>query len=334
MSADVPPALNTRRSSLDMNTPTIYYRAMSHFGRFRVSGKDAAVLLHHLTTNNIKKLRVDEGCDAILISNKARVLDWLQIWRESQDSYLVLTSPNRRALFAPHALKFVLYKQDVSIEDLTEKSALYGLFGQNLDAALATLGVEALADAPANTVAKIELEGTPVWLSRTRRLPGNGLLLGSESGQALQILAEKLGAVPCDDATYNTLRIEAGIPVAGLELTEDINPWEANFDFAISLDKGCYNGQEVIARLNTYKKIKQRLLGVRLETALPNGERRALLQNGRNAGVLTSSAHSPRHGAIGLGFIRTDFQEAGQVLEVQSTPPQNAVVSALPFETS
>jgi folate-binding protein YgfZ len=304
---------------------------MSHFGRFRVSGKDAAVLLHHLTTNNIKKLQPDQGCDAILISNKARVLDWLQIWRESGDSYLVLTSPNRRELFAPHARKFVLYQQDVTIEDVTERTALMGIFGTGVDTAVKDADGEASLDVPLNGVVYSLWDEHPLWLSGTRRLPGNGMLIGGNDAGALEKMAISSGAVLCDDVTYNSLRIEAGIPVTGLELTDEINPWEANFNFAISLDKGCYNGQEIIARLNTYKKIKQRLMGVRLESALPMGERFVLRSNGRNAGLLTSSATSSHLGAIGLAFIRTDYQEIGTVLEVESLPSQKAVICELPF---
>src|SRR5690606_29357024 len=163
--------------------------------------------------------------------------------------------PNRRAMFAPHAQKFVLYRQDVKIEDVTESGALLGIFGDNLPGVLEQLNSTALLDAPLNTVVKTEANGLAISLMRTRRLPGNGVLLWSEAAAKLQALVQSLSLSPCDDATYNALRIQAGIPVAGLELTEDINPWEANFDFAISLDKGCYNGQEVVARLNTYKKI-------------------------------------------------------------------------------
>lgn len=304
---------------------------MSHFGRFHVSGVDAAVLLHHLTTNNIKKLQVGQGCDAILISNKARVLDWLSIWREDS-GYSVLTSPNRRAMFAPHAQKFVLYRQEVKIKDETENGALFGLFGSDVRGVLAKWDAEAVLDAPLDSIIRIEVQGVSIKLSRTRRLPGTGIFLQSDDRVGLQQMVAESGIALCEDATYNALRIEAGIPVAGIELTEDINPWEANLDFAISLDKGCYNGQEIVARLNTYQKIKQRLMGLRLETPLENGPRVPLKSETRNAGELTSSANSARFGPIGLGFIRTDFQETGRTLQVESTPAQSAVVSLLPFE--
>jgi folate-binding protein YgfZ len=316
-----------------LDRPT-FWRAMSHFGRFSVEGADTATLLHHLSTNHIKKLKDGEGCDAILISSKARVLDWLTIWRES-GKFKVLTSPNRSAMFVPHAQRFVLYRQEVRFNNVSNHGALWGLFGAEVPAVLRQWNAEAILDAPVNNRISCDVEGVPLWLSQTRRLPGGGVLVESENAAALQRLIEKTEIPLCDDETYNTQRVEAGLPATGLELTEDVNPWEADLDFAISLDKGCYNGQEIIARLNTYKKVKQGLFGLKLQNPLEmqvvTASKVLLKSNGRDAGFLTSSADSSRFGSIGLAYIRNDFQQPGQELEVLSTPPQTATVSLLPF---
>ena len=273
------------------------WRDCSHFGQFRISGADAATLLHHLTTNDIKRLKSGTSCDAVLISHKGRVLDWLSIVRE-ENSFLLITSPNRRAMFKPHAEKFILFRQDVKIEDVTER--LWGVFGPQAQQECAI---------------------------PTNRLPGGGFWMLNK-----QFPDDS----PCDDATYNVLRVEAGVPVTGLELTETVNPWEAGLDNAISLHKGCYNGQEIIARLNTYKKVKQGLFGLRLEQQIPlpqliNAPAK-LTSEGREAGFVTSSALSPRFGPIALAFVRGDYQSPGQKLQV--TLPdgsQDAAVCALPF---
>lgn len=270
----------------------LVWRDMSHFGRFRVSGQDAVNLLHHLTTQDIKGQKVGEAREAVLISNKARVLDWLTIERTAADSFLVVTSPNRRALFAPHAQKFILFRQDVKIQDITDDSQLWGAFGPE--------------------ASEIELPKQP-----TRRLPNGGFL----------VHLKPEGAVSCDNDTFNVLRVESGLPVAGLELTEDVNPWEAGFDFAISLAKGCYNGQEVVARLHAYKKIKQGLFGLKLEK-LPAALPTSLKKDGKNAGFVTSAVQSPRYGPIGLGYVRGDYQEEGQSLEADGQAVQ---VARLPF---
>lgn len=271
------------------------WRDLSHFGQFRVSGKDAATLLHHLTTNDIKGLKTGAACDSVLISHKGRVLDWLTILRE-ENALFVITSPNRRTMFKPHAEKFILFRQDVQIGEIT--GPLW-----------ATFGPQAKGDIP------------------SRRLPGGGFFVMNEQFS---------DTPPCDDETYNVLRVEAGVPVTGLELTESINPWEANLDDSISLHKGCYNGQEVIARLNTYQKVKQGLFGLRLESEIPMSQLAAapvkLICAGRDAGFVTSSATSPRFGPIALAFVRGDYQNSGQQLEVQALDgTQSATVCALPF---
>ncbi len=267
---------------------------MSHFGRFSVSGSDAAALLHHLTTQDIKGQPVGEAREAVMISSKARVLDWLTILRLETNHFRVITSPNRRQMFAPHARQFVLFRQDVKIQDETDSGPMGGAFG------------------PQETP-----NSRQNW--RTKRLPGGGFL---------QFEAPQ-NAVSMDNDTFNVLRIEAGIPVTGLELTEEINPWEAGMEGAISLAKGCYNGQEVVARLHAYKKIKQGLFGLKLEK-IPAELPQKLSKDGKNAGFLTSAIESPRFGPIGLGFVRGDFQSEGERLELDG---QMAHVTALPFAT-
>ncbi len=267
-------------------------RDMSHFGRFEVAGADAAALLHHLTTQDIKGQALGETREAVMISSKARVLDWLTIIRLETARFCVITSPNRRALFAPHAQQFILFRQDVKITDITETGPLWGVFGPQSS--------------------EIAAQKWP-----TTRLPGGGFLLFERPQNATSI----------DNDTFNLLRIESGIPVAGLELTEEINPWEVGLEGAISLAKGCYNGQEVVARLHAYKKIKQGLFGLKLGT-LPVELPQKLSKNGKNAGFITSAIESPRFGPIALGFVRGDYQSEGETLDLGA---QEVAVTTLPF---
>jgi folate-binding protein YgfZ len=307
------------------------WRDMSHFGRFSVGGADGGALLHHLTTNDIKALRPGAGCDAALLTSKARLLDVLSIFRRDHD-FLVVTSPNRRAMFAPHAQKFILYRQDVRVADITDATALWGLFGPATQRFLDDFGVSDILEAPLNTPRKINRDGAEFYIAHTSRLPLSGVLLWSDEPAKLPELARGSGLPICDNETYNVLRIEAGVPVAGLEITEEVNPWEAALGSAISLHKGCYNGQEIIARLNTYKKVKQRLRGLKLQSAIPMGERVALECDGRNAGFITSSVLSPRFGPVALAYVRGDYASAGQQVEVvRGDERQSATIADLPF---
>ncbi|HVF09785.1 MAG TPA: glycine cleavage T C-terminal barrel domain-containing protein [Abditibacteriaceae bacterium] len=310
------------------------WREMSHFGRFRCSGSEAGAILHHLTTNDIKSLRPGTGCDAALISSKARVLDWLTVYR-LDDEFLVVTSPNRRPIFAPHVQKFILFRQDAHVADATDATAMCGLFGPRAGDVLAGLGVTELLQAPLNAHRVLTVSGVPCHIARTQRLPCGGVLLWSQDGAGLRRLVQESALPLCDNETFNVLRVEAGLPVAGLELTEDINPWEARLDAMVSLSKGCYNGQEVVARLHTYQKVKQRLCGLRLQQTIAPRERVLLRAEGRAAGFITSSVHSPRFGPIALAYVRGDYQEPGRELEVALEGAMNtAMVTTLPFVTT
>lgn len=312
------------------------WRNMSHFGRFRVTGADAAALLHHLTTNDVKGLEPGQGCDAALISNKARILDWVSIWRDAA-GFLVLTSPNRREMFAPHAQKFILFRQDIKIQDVSDRGIFYGLFGPWTEAILDAWNLGKLWPTPLNSHHPAEFDEVPAWLTRTGRLPLEGVFLASPDRAGMTAVVAESGYPECDNDTYNILRIEAGLPAAGMELTEEINPWEAGLDDSISLHKGCYNGQEIVARLHTYKKVKQQLTGLTLSEPIPMGQRSALQAGGRNAGFITSSVESPRFGPIALAYVRGDYRELGTELNVMGEGElpsvlQTAVVNALPFD--
>jgi aminomethyltransferase len=285
---------------------------MNHWGRFRVTGADAAALLHHLTTNDVKKLRSGNSLDAALITSKGRLLDFLTIFRDTS-GFTVLTAPNRRTAFAPHAKQFILYRQEITIEDVSANGVWIGLFGPQAEAALRERGLEI---PEGNAIAQT----AEVSVARTNRLPGGGFFVWSKSDFSFDVPY-------CDNETFNILRIEEGIPVAGLEVVDTFNPWEAGFDNAISLAKGCYNGQEIIARLNTYQKVKQHLRGVKLES-LPAEFPVDLKAEGKPAGVLSSAAVSPRFGAIGLAYVRS-AHETGATLQAGD---QTATVVALPFE--
>lgn len=306
-----------------------FTRSLSHFGHFRVSGKDAAALLHHLTTNDINSLKTGQSCEAVLVTGKARCLDILTILCLEKD-FLVITSPNRRDMFAPHANGFIVFRQDVKIEDITGLVSSLGVFGADAPDVLSDLLPDALPNK--NEIMQIKINDAPVDVLHTNRLPGGGFLILSSSAETIQQIQEKSNLPECDNQTYNILRVEAGVPVAGLEITEAHNPWEANLDSMISLHKGCYNGQEIIARLNTYEKVKQHLKGLRLAAEVPINEEMTLQSDGKIAGEITSIVHSPRFGNIALAYIKKNYEATGTRLKVLFNGGKvDAEVVDLPF---
>jgi folate-binding protein YgfZ len=124
-----------------------------------------------------------------------------------------------------------------------------------------------------------------------------------------------------------TLRVEAGTPRQGRELDEDVLPAEARLDDTIATTKGCYVGQEIVARLRSRGQVNHLLVGLRFEGSAPAVDT-PLVRDGKRTGEVTSTAQSPRAGSIGLGFVRREHSEPGTEVDAAG---ESAVVVGLPF---
>ena len=160
---------------------------------------------------------------------------------------------------------------------------------------------------------------------------GIQLLLPTGSTAALLDALVLAGFAALDETQYDLLRIEAGLPASGRELSQEYTPLETGLAGGISESKGCYTGQEIIARQITYDKVTQRLCGVRLEQPAPTGQR--LWVDGRPAGTLTSTAISPRFGAIALAVAKRPYDQPGTHVLVGETAEsgQTGLIAPIPF---
>jgi folate-binding protein YgfZ len=158
------------------------------------------------------------------------------------------------------------------------------------------------------------------------------MVVAETDGPRLRDALAAAGAEPVGPDAVEALRVELGIPAFGKELGESYNPLEAGLLPLISFTKGCYIGQEVVARLNTYDKVKKRLVGLRWNGESPEAGA-PLLMEGKQAGVMTTSARSPRFGGIGLGYVRKAHATTGTELIADSSGgPTPVRVAALPID--
>ena len=140
------------------------------------------------------------------------------------------------------------------------------------------------------------------------------IAVDAEHKERLKTILTDRGAVPVGVDAVEAVRIERGIPAFGKDLTEDYNPHEANLVHHVSFSKGCYIGQEVIARLQTYKKVSKYLVGLRWEGEGP-APGSFLAHDGRRMGIVTSAARLPHTGGnVGLGYVRKAFVEDGKAV--------------------
>ncbi|WP_204141245.1 folate-binding protein YgfZ [Halomicronema sp. CCY15110] len=298
----------------------------SHWGRIRVSDDDCLRFLHNQTTNQMQQLQPGQGCDTVFVTSTGRTLDLVTAYVDA-DSVLLLTSPGQATPLMQWMDRYIFFADKVKLTDETATTVAFTLIGTESTSLLAQLGLPDLASAPPGshqvaTIADVEVQ---VSSGSGLALPGFTLMAAAEAGGTLWSALTTAGAVPMGDRGWQTLRVEQGRPLPGTELTDDYNPLEAALWQAVSFDKGCYIGQETIARLQTYQGVKQQLWGLRLSAAVE--PHTPIVVDDKKVGVVTSCVPTAA-GAIALGYIRTKAGGLGLPVTVGDQP---ATVVDLPF---
>jgi len=311
---DIPQTFPDDRAALaaasrDPDGVALYDR--SHWGRLQLTGEDRQRFLHNQTTNDLQRRSAGECCETTFVNSTARTID-LATAICTSGATIAIVSPERRAVLLPMLDRYIFPMDRVELTDITDATVCFSAIGAGGAALCDRLGV---VHPDAGRHIETEIAGVTVRLAATRGLsrPELTLIADCEAGAALWQTIVEAGAQPLGEATWDELRAIEGRPRADRELTENYNPLEAGLWHTVSFDKGCYIGQETIARLNTYKGVKQQLWGLRAEGAndLPVGA--TLMLDDVKVGVVTS-AIATEDGAIGLGYVRTKAGGADLVL--------------------
>ncbi|MFM2063385.1 MAG: hypothetical protein RLZZ507_3055 [Cyanobacteriota bacterium] len=294
----------------------------SHWGRIRVSDDDRLRFLHNQSTNDFQSLKPGEGCDTVMVTSTARTIDLVTAY-VLNDTVLLLVSPHRRAFLMAWLDRYIFFADKVTLTDITDETATFSLIGPQSDAMVEKLGAGSLIGQPYGN--HILVDGITFAVGSGLTNPGYTLIFPVAEKQKVwqQILDH--GAVELSDRTWETLRILQGRPAPDLELTDDYNPLEVGLWQTVSFNKGCYIGQETIARLNTYKGVKQYLWGIRLNASAEPGT--VITIGDEKVGKLTSYTPTP-DGHFGLGYIRSKAGGVGLTVQVGET--EGEVVS-VPF---
>jgi folate-binding protein YgfZ len=221
----------------------------------------------------------------------------------------------------------------VTITDISDRVSTIDVFGPESARALAGQGLGTLpAPGTTQTVSTGPYHLVCLGLDQSISL-GWRVIFPTDQQPTLIDRLDSLGGHFLDVSAYERLRIEKGLPGAGSELVEEYTPLEAGLAQAVSQSKGCYTGQEVLARQINYEKITQTLCGLKLDRPLAPGQ--ALYKDGQPAGRLTSITKSGRLGWIGLGVIKRPHNQEGTLLSTSSSDQADGLwVCALPFTTN
>jgi folate-binding protein YgfZ len=295
----------------------------SDWGRIRVSDDERLRFLHNQSTNDFQSLKPGQGCDTVMVTSTARTIDLVSAY-VLEDAVLLLVSPNRREFIMQWLDRYIFFADKVQLTDVTDETATLSLIGPGSDAIIEKLDAGAIIGQPYGNHILIN-GGVIVAVGSGLASPGYTLILPVSEKQRVWSQIVEFGAVELSDRAWDLLRILQGRPAPDAELTDDYNPLEVGLWQTISFNKGCYIGQETIARLNTYKGVKQHLWGIRLSGPAEVGT--AIALGDEKVGKLTSYTETA-DGYFGLGYIRT--KAGGVGLKVQVGETEGEVV-AIPF---
>lgn len=310
--------------------------AMPGWGWLRLTGRDRLDLLHRISTNAVKHLASGAGAVTALTSPTARVLAVVTAYAGETAAHL-RAMPPQGAGVARYLSSMIFWQDQVEVANLTDETAQFALYGPQARAALERLTGADLGDVTEYGWRDAALrEGGPLTLHRGGPLEPWAWTIVSPAAAADRVAEAFADVAQLDAATADLLRIEAGLPLWGRELNDDVTPLETGLLPAINFNKGCYTGQEVIARQTNYDKVTRNLVGLEFAAAVDVGDMTApggeIVARGRG-GFVGSIAYSPALGrAIALAVVPRELAAAGAEVEIERDQRRlRATVRGLPF---
>ena len=300
-------------------------------GRLSLAGPSRQAFLHRITTNDIKALQPGQGVASLIVTQKGRIIERLVVLVRADD-LLLITSDGGREEAHEVLSKYIVF-EDVQIADRTEDTFQLGLCGPRAGQVLEGRGT---TEATLFQHSTAELGGRPVQVATEPGPAGPAfIIMGATADHAavrddLLTRGAPAGLVEGTTATFEPLRVAAGLPAYGRELSGEWNPLEARQEDALSFDKGCYVGQEVIARLRTYDKVKRRLTCLEVEGGEPLAAGSAVRAPAAE-GIITSSAPVPGEArTVALAVIGGDLDQGAAVSVGAGDAPRAARVVGEP----
>ncbi len=297
-------------------------------GRIFMRGRDRAALLHRLSTNDIERLKPNEGTLTVLTTPIGRIIDVLTV-HALDDALLIITSPDQGPPVFRHLRQNIFFNDQATLEPAGRTHAQIAVYGPQAARVLAELtGAE--IHLPLHGITTATLAGVSLLMARRKPIGGDSftLYLPSDGYDAVHAALRGAGAATLDAETLDVLRVEQGYGAFGRELSQEYIPLETGLLDAVSFTKGCYVGQEIIARMESRGRLAKRLCGLRLSQ--PVAAPAKLQADGKDAGDLTSAVVSPQFGPIALAYVRTAYAEPGMIVEVAGSAATASVVE-LPF---
>lgn len=299
-------------------------------GHLLVTGSDRARFLHGMLSNTVEGLETGAGNYATMTTPRGQTLSDVWVYHR-EEGFLLETEPGLQTKLMS-SLDRYLVADDVHITDVTGVKATFGVHGPGSGALIARVLGEVSTDlADCHTVVR-GLGRTDVTVTARSYTGEPGYDVRIEADRALRLWNEltSAGARPVGTRAMEALRIESGIPRYGVDLDERVVPLEAGLHHAVDFTKGCFIGQETIAKMHNLGKPRRYLVGLRLDADTVPPTETPLRDGEKQIGWITSSVRSPALGrVVSLASVRRGYERPGLSLSVDGGG--RAEVVELPF---
>lgn len=312
-------------------------RYLSRYSILELKGVDALDFLHRITTNSIKDLKKEQVAQTIFTNEKGRILSLSTILNFDTYQFIVCGEPNKSKITS-WISKYII-ADDVTIADVSDRFNILELSGGQADSFITLVCGSVVNEIEPNSFKVISTEGIMFFLVKLYEFNGRTkfwILADDDNAiKLLKYMKENHGIFNfglVGETAYTEYRIKAGIPTAPNEINDQYNPYEANLKHLIDFKKGCYIGQEVIARLDTYDKVQKQLTGIKFQEEVDANEKFTLLDKEQNEiGIITSLAYSEKHKKyIGLGYIKKSHFQSGKIVTAKnSTKVTNIILQEI-----
>ena len=304
----------------------------SALGKVSVTGRDRLTFLQGMLTNDVKGLRPGQGAPAAFLDAHGKVMVLLVVYAAADRVLLELpASLTEKTL---QTLDRYLISEKAAFEAVDDGFAIWSLQGPAARGLLEGLTGVAL-ELPAYGHAEVAIGGAPVRVINRAEGPAPGFhcWVPAEHGATVRAALETAGAVPASAGTLEVLRVEAGQPWYPQDVDDSVILPETRLDPLVSYTKGCYIGQEVVARVKYRGHVNRALSGLVIDGDRVPGQDARVTAEGKEVGRLTSAVRSLALGRpIALGYVRREHFEPGTaVTVVDALGEQPARVAALPF---
>ena len=303
-------------------------------GRFLISGSEGVMFLNGLITNDMKALAVNSWMPAAFPNVQGRLLAAVRVIHGA-DGFLIDTESATRETVFKLLERFTL-AGDFRVLDLMDQTTLVSIQGAKASDVVGAVLGEELASLNRDAVAIVDWQSEKITIIRVTHTAEDGfdLFVPESRAEALRQALVDAGAVTVGPDGFETLRIEAGIAHYGVDMDETNVVTETNLDDAVSFTKGCYIGQEIIARIKYRGHVAKKLTGLIFENeASPESGAKILSADDKEIGRVTSLTSSPRlNRTIALGYVKYDYLAPGTRVKIISSEKEcPAAIAELPL---